>query len=109
MIPVGRYGEIDRECAATKHTRSPSLAASPRNGEARWPDNQVVDTMSAEGRSLRVDGLGVCIVSLVSSDPKSQNMYVRRQGAPKPVERYILPIPIPDITIIIYTQNHTYA
>jgi hypothetical protein len=54
------HGEIGRERAETKHTRSPSLACSPRNGEASWPD-QVVDTMSAEGRSLRVDDLGVSL------------------------------------------------
>jgi hypothetical protein len=50
--------------------------------------------MSAEGRSLRVDGLTWSIVSLVARSPrtrpKSQIEYVRRRGAQKPVERYFL-------------------
>jgi hypothetical protein len=51
-------GEIGRERGATKNTRSPSLAAPEMvrpDGLIRW----LTYTMSAEGRLLRVDGLGV--------------------------------------------------
>jgi hypothetical protein len=85
------------EAGTHTHART-VIPGSPRNGEARWPD-QVVDTMSAEGRSLRVDGLTWSIVSLVARSPrtrpKSQIEYVRRRGAQKPVRRYFLFLPIP--------------
>jgi hypothetical protein len=67
-----------------------------RNGEARWPD-QVVDTMSAEGRSLRVDGLGV----LLAWAPRTRRATIRMPtGCPKAC-RALLPIPGADNSVII--------
>jgi hypothetical protein len=92
MIPVGRRVWGNRQGACSNKAHTLTVLGSPRNGEARWPD-QVVDTMSAEGRLSRVDGLKAIqawsIVSLVSSDPKSQNTYTDRVPK-KLVERYFL-------------------
>jgi hypothetical protein len=82
------YGEIGRERGATKHTRTLTILGSPRNGEARWPD-QVVDTMSAEGRSLQVDGLGISL----AWSPWTRRANIRTPaGCPKAC-RALLPIP----------------
>jgi hypothetical protein len=80
------------EAGTHTHART-VIPGSPRNGEARWPD-QVVDTMSAEARLLRMDGLGVSL-AWSPRDPSEEPEYVRRRGAQKPVRRYFLFLPIP--------------
>jgi hypothetical protein len=91
---LGAYGEIGRERATTKHTRSPSLAAPGLvrpDGLIRWLGFRVSNvTMSAEGRSLRVDGLGVSL----AWSPRTGRARIRTPtGSPKAC-RALLPIPI---------------